>query len=321
MTPDILIYRCLRLWKVAVLGALAPIATVLAAAHYHGADFSILMGLALALPALHAVRYPGMWLETLTVSLVLSPCLWLAAMIGPDLSTGEQIWRIFWLCVMALVLFFLTVSPMAWLALIGPGRVLTAGASRTSRLDPETLRAAITLYPGQTNDRYICGAADEKGVFPITMLPAPVDAVKYEIRPELTDGFPIDSEDMDEEDDDDDISRAFQAVVHSSGPDHHEIFTYFASGEIGAVRYTFQALRAGGTRVTVRETGHHMPYVQIFGFWLTGFMTDYLTYELDRAEGRAPRANRAFPQKQLVVDIANLILPFLGGTRVERPGT
>lgn len=319
MTRDILVYRIVRLWKVAVLGVLAPVATVWAASAYHGADFPVLMVLALLIPIAHAIRYPGMWHETLTVSLILSLCLCLAAMMDPELTTGAVIHRIFWLCVMALILFMMVVSPMAFLAMAGPNRVLTARATCRSVLDAESLRTAITLYPGKEGKMAICGPADDEGRFSVTLIPFEIETLKYEI--DDCDPYEGAVEPAPFDDGEDDLGCTFQAVVNESAPDRHEIFTYFSPDEVGVQRHLFKDLGSKGTEVTIEETGHHLALGQVFGFWLTDYMADYLTHELDMAEGRSPRANRAFAQKQLVVDLANLILPLLGGSRIENSST
>ena len=318
MTRDILVYRMIRLWKVAALGALAPIATVWAASLYHGADFPVLMVLALCIPMAHALRYPGMWHETLTVSFILSLCLCFAAMMDADLTTGAVIHRIFWLSVMALILFMMVVTPMAYLAMMGPNTVLTARATRRSPLDAETLRAAMTLYPGKEGAMATCGPADNEGRFSVTLIPPEIETLKYQLDDCAPCEDAVDTAPFD--DNDDNLGCTFQAVVHESGPDRHEIFTYFSPEDVGVQRHIFKDLGSKGTEVTIEETGHHLTLGQVFGFWLTDYMADYLTHEMDMAEGRNPRANRAFPQKQLVVDLANLILPVLGGSRIEKTG-
>ena len=47
--------------------------------------------------------------------------------------------------------------------------------------------------------------------------------------------------------------------------------------------------------------------------WVTDFLADHLTHDIDVAEARRPRANKAFVHKQLVVDIANVLVPCLAG--------
>ena len=318
MSLDVLVYRIFRLWKVIVLGVVFPLATVWTASIHNGSDYPVLMTLAVLIPGFHAIRYPGMWQETLIVSLILSLCLWLATMIEPGLTTGEMVWRVFWLIVMAFVLFLGAITPVSMLTIIGPKQVLTARAVQRSRLDADSLRAALPLFPGKVGPRINCGPADEEGRFSVTIEPCPVETVNYEIQPEY--GYVDDDDPGLETVENENASCTFHAVVHDSGPGHHEIFTYFDPGEIGVQRHTFKPLKGRGTEVTVEETGHRLPVVQIFGFWLIGYMADHLTHELDMAEGRTPRANRAFPQKQLVVDIANFVLPFLGGTRRENTG-
>lgn len=316
MTLDNLVYRIERLWKVAALGVVFPLITVWAASSYHGADFPVLLALAFLIPTVHALFYPGMWAETLTVSLILSLCLCLAAMMEPNLTTGAVITRVFWLCVLALILFLVLVSPMAMLQLIGPTTALTARATCRSPLDAETLRRAITLYPGKSDTMATCGPADDEGRFPVTLHLQEIDGVNFEIVDCEEGGFP---DDLDASEAGDDPDCTFHAVVNASDSERHEIFTYFSPEDIGVQRHLFRDLGAKGTEVTVEEAGHHLTWGQKFGFWLTGYMADYLTHVLDLAEGRRPRANRAFAQKQLVVDLANLILPWLGGQRVENP--
>ncbi|NNE79368.1 MAG: hypothetical protein HKN18_03760 [Silicimonas sp.] len=321
MSLDVLIYRVTTLWKVIVVGSAFPVATVWLSSMYHGTEAPLLMALAVLIPTVHALRYPGLWHETVTVSLILSLCLCLAAMIEPGLTIGELVWRFFWLCVLALILFLVAVTPMSMMLQSGRKRLLTGKATKRSSLDVDSLRAAITLYPGRESERTWCGPADADGRFPVTINAGAIELVQFEIEPDhLT---AVEDPDDDEDpvfDEDGNCAVDLYAVVHASTPERHEVFTYVEPDEVGVLRHSFLDLGEKGTEVTVEETGHYLTTGQIFGFWLVNCMTDYLTHELDLAEGRRPRANRAFPQKQLVVDLANLILPMLGGKRIEKPG-
>ncbi len=320
MTLDILTYRMMRLWRVVILGVSLPLATVWLASAYHNHSFPLLTLLAVLVPTAHVLRYPGNWQETVTVSFVLSVCLVLASTMGPELSTGQVVSRTFWLLVLALILFFVLTVPASMLLMAGPVRNVRAVAKRRSTLDAVTLKREITHYPGRVDERKICGEADENGLFPVTL------QMEFQTVDYVIEGCEMDDTSDDEDIDEDDVSYPdFHALVHSSSPDRHEIITYVGDGvesdEVGAVTHSFKDLGKRGTEVTVEETGHSLPLAQYFGFWLTDFMADHLTDEIDRAEGRPRRANRAFVHNQLVVDLANLMLPFLGGRKVQDAST
>jgi hypothetical protein len=190
-------------------------------------------------------------------------------------------------------------------------------ARRRSRLAPDALKAAITLYPGRSDARVTCGAADEDGAFPVT------------IRHTIADLSPDGSAPFD---------VLLYAQVLESAPDHHEVMSIEAgrSGEdeaealdaqlremmeeagmepepkpdpvISVTRHQFRPARRGGTVVEIAERGGSLPRGLALGFWLQDYMADYLTDEVDRAEGRAPRANRFGPQDHLIVDLGRAFL-------------
>ena len=68
------------------------------------------------------------------------------------------------------------------------------------------------------------------------------------------------------------------------------------------------------TNVEIAEYGVPMSAGYAICFWLQDYIADYLTDEVDRAEGRPPRANRFQSQDQLVFDIARLFVRKPGGT-------
>ncbi len=336
---DVLIYRFYRLWRVMVLGAALPVAVVWLGAMSTGSAPYALTAIAVLVPVLHVLRYPSVWSETMTVSAVLALLLALAPTLDWDLTPLGLVWRLSWLTGVFVFLFLLLVSPVMILMSLGPKSVVEARATRVSRLDAETLRREITLAPGHQTDRITCGPADEQGRFLVSVIVAEMQTCAYEID-EHTHSDAADEALRELEfegpggesarapggllEDDGTLRHEYYAMVHSTGPDHHELFA-FSETEPGAIpdvvvaRHEFEPLKNGGTKVTVSETGAKLAPFDAFGFWLTGFLEDHLTDEIDRAEGRAPRSVRSSFSRQMVVELANILLPLLGGRRTEPP--
>ena len=292
---DLLLYRLFRLRRTIIAGILPCLATVLIVSSRTGQTHELLVLLAIALPTTHVVLYPNNWSETLAVSVSLSLGLGLAATIPADMGGIGLLFRLALLLLLTASAFLLLVVPFSLLAMAGPLREFRGAATRVSRLSADELRAAVTLYPGRQSTRLICGAPDEDGIFPVHMH-IRMDPLTFETAKDCTP----------------DIEHEIRASIASSGPDHHHVF--FADGDrIGATRHTFEA-HGAETRVTMWESGGEMALGEHLGMWLTDYLADYLTDEIDRAEQRAPRANRAFAHKQLVVDMANFLVPLLGAT-------
>ncbi len=322
MSRDVILYRLFRNRRVIIFGAVPPIMMVYLASLITGQSHPVLLTLAIMIPALHAIRYPNMVIETLNVSLTAAICLALAAMNPSQMGIADLLFRTFWLLVMAIVVFMVLnfVTPI-WQS-AGPKRKSTLRAISTSKLDSETLRKAITDYPGRQDARVTCGKADANGIFD----------VETRVLFEAPNFGACDLDDEDDEDLDEheramqhDLSEGFirshtKAMVYESSAHVHEVFHIDGTTEeVIATRHEFQTLKSGGTRVIYQESGAKLPLAMRMSLWLTDYVADHLTDEIDRAEGRRPRANRAFPSRQLIMDIAGALLPRLGGDGLKRP--
>ncbi len=94
----------------------------------------------------------------------------------------------------------------------------------------------------------------------------------------------------------------------ASTPERHEVVAHDGD-EVSVSCHEFAPTRGGGSRVVLSERSGQMPLGVRVGFWLQDYLADHLTDEIDRAEGRAARANRDQKHAQLVVDIANRFFP------------
>ncbi|MDA8587008.1 hypothetical protein N9L47_12220 [Rhodobacteraceae bacterium] len=301
---DILLYRLFRLRRTLVLGIFPSLTTVLAIGLYSGETYSHLIALAVLIPVAHVVVYPNNWTETLAVSLILSVCLGLATFIPPHLDTGPLLIRAFGLSFLWIVLFFILIVSLGHLESAGPTSDKPVRTSAWSGLPPDVLRKTLTLYPGRKDDNVTCGEADAEGRFPVTIRQVfTPPTYSIDLTPEMEEiGMSQDGV----------IESHGHAVIHSTGPDHHEVFHFDAeTDEVSVSRYSFHDLEEKGTRVVLEEAGIALSIGNHFGMWLSDFLTDYLTHGIDAAEARRPRANRAFAHRQLVVDIANVIIPCL----------
>ncbi|KMW57850.1 hypothetical protein AIOL_002818 [Candidatus Rhodobacter oscarellae] len=327
MSLDVLFYRIFRNRRMIVLGVLLPVLVVCLANSMSDHSHPILMGLAILIPAAHAIRYPNVAGETINVSLTLSVCLALAATISPELSLAAVLSRVFWLFVAAFLVFMALTIFMPFLYLFGAETPVATRTVATSKLDPAALRNAITYYPGREDARVTCGPADEKGIFDVETRLL-VDKMDF--------GCDVTDEDQPQEDEDigPEDARIFndmregllrtqmKAMVFSSSDEHHEVFVIAGEGEeVIAVRHEFQALKRGGTKVIYQEQGDVVPRQMLLSMWLSDYVADYLTDEIDRAEGRSSRANRAFANSQMIVDIARLMMPGRRGGGPEAPAT
>ena len=316
MGIDVFAYRVYRLRRLIAVAVAPPVLVVAAIAALKGPAALVLLALAVGAPLAHALRYPNAWIETLTVSLTVTALLALAGTIGPDLGLWALALRLAGLLALGVALFLAIGAVLPMLLLGGPERPVQARARRRSRLAPAALKAAITLYPGRDDPRVRCSAADADGAFAV--------CIRHEM-PALDPGAPDTAE-----------IRLFAQVLRST-PECHEVMSVEDDGlaepeafdpgaEVGDVlggaglsgqteaepaititRHSF-APRRRGTRVEVSERGAVMPRGLALGFWLQDYMADHLTDEIDRAEGRRPRANRAAPHEQLIVDLARPLI-------------
>lgn len=310
---DILIYRLFRLRRTIVLGMVPSLATVCAITLHTGETDPILLILAIFLPMAHAVSYPNNWTETVTVSLSLSVCLALASTMPPDIALDALVLRIAGLVFLFFVLFFVLVSPFATLPTLGARTDTTVRATLQTHMPADKIRKTLTYFPGRNDRKVICGAADADGKFPVTM------RLMFDV---------LTFEDEDAEDDsmeDFGISREGimechgHAIINSTGADHHEVFFFDEeTGSVTVSKYTFEETGAG-TRVVLEEAGTPLTRGERFGMWVSDYLADYLTDCIDDAEGRPARANRAFAHSQFVVDLANILVPWLNAQCMDEP--
>lgn len=321
MRLEIVAYRFRRLWRVMLLGCLGPMAVVLYAAVATHQLSPVLLGLAVLLPIATVLRYTIQWQDTFTMSLALSACLALHFWLGTDLVAMEQFFRFLWLSALGIALFLVLITPVCRLIFWGPMLRFTPVAKGRSTLDIKTLRGAITFYPGRASGRYKCGEANENGQFAVSIVVAQIDQLRFEEKKKATQANPeVEAVAVDVHGR---IMHEGFARVLSSGPNHHEVLTYSEDDKGQAqeyavvIRHDFTDVSDGHTEVRQTEYETELPFGASFGFWLTDFMSDGLTEQIDRAEGRDARANRCFALHSLSVDLANILVPLMGGKRIE----
>ncbi|MEL7344741.1 MAG: hypothetical protein AAFN59_07760 [Pseudomonadota bacterium] len=312
----VLFYRLFRLRRLIGVSILLPLLIIGAIAALKGPAAVAFVPFAVLVPLAHVLRYPTSWMETLAVSCTLSVLLALAGMIGADVSIAGLVVRMIGLAVLGFGLFMMFVTLVPNVTEVGAAKPITIRARRTSTLDAETLKAKIALYPGRVDDKVICGPAGDDGVFEIT----------YKHRMDGFLEFAGDNGDVTDKDlksmgfsraqfdemtatDPNAFDITFNAVVVASTPQTHDIIAIEPQGsDTTATRYSFES-KKNGTIITMQERTPPMAGGMRFGFWLQDYIADFLTDEVDRAEGRAPRANRFSDQSQLIVDIARWFVP------------
>ncbi|MEM6636127.1 MAG: hypothetical protein AAF667_09570 [Pseudomonadota bacterium] len=292
---QICLYRLFRLRRLIVFSVAIPILVVGLIAFFKGQAAMALVPLAVVPPLLHALRYPTAWMETVTVSVCMAVLLAFAGTIGADVGLLGLALRLVGLGILGAVLFIVLSLQILNLVSLGVARPFTARAVRRSSLTPEALRAAITLYPGREDDKVTCGPAAEDGLFPIR--------IRHSVPALEGDGI---------EDFDVDIF----GIVLSETDETFELMSIPDGGEdTSLTQYRFTPVK-GGTRVELAERGVPMTAGYQLGFWLQDYMADYLTDEIDRAEGRHVRANRFQIQDQLLTDVTR---HFFGGLQGPDP--
>ncbi len=308
MTLTLLTYRLFRLRRLIVLSILPPVAVVLVLAALKGPAALVFLVFAIGAPLAHILRFPNSWLESVAISLTTAILLGVAGTIGPDVGLVGLAFRIFWLAILGIVLFFILSTRVPEWFDFGEAKAFTARTSRFTKLDAETVKKAITLYPGRTDDKVVCGEPDSDGVFPITF--------KHQMQV-MDLGFEVDTADAEEMNiaADGSFDLELFGVVVKSTPELHELISIMPdSEETTMTRFHFKPKRRG-TKVTMEERGIPMSRGYAFGFWLQDYIADYLTDEVDRAEGRTPRANRFQSQDQLIVSMAEAFFAIFKGPR------
>lgn len=305
MDIDRLIYRVHRLRRLVVATSVAPV--VLAFVAFGGSDALgglLLVVLALA-PLAHALIYPNAWMETVVVSLTVTSVLAFAAffLTDPALEIGVFGWAA--LGAFGVFQFLVGMSIVPKLLLRGPRLLRENGATGWSLLDADALRRVITVYPGRNDCVATCGEVDDKGRFAVTLHmqhitasdDKPIDLGADNVRAEFGEAGDVALE-MD----------LLAEIARSDESVHEVVFGSEEEAKPTVSRHTFET-ENGGTRVTVSEYGTTLAPGLVAGMFLQDYMADYLTSEIDRAEGRPARANRAEPVNQLVVDIARRFFP------------
>lgn len=300
MSLRVLGYRAYRLRRLILLAIVPPALVVLALAAMKGPGAFVFLVLAVGLPLLHALRYPTAWTETLVVSGVLAVLLALAGTIGPDVGLPGLALRLVGLGLLGFALFLAGTVIAAGLLERGTPRAVLTKASRRSRLPLEEIKPRITLWPGRKDARTTCGAADAEGAFLVTLHHKMSDLSEQGYQDfdiELYAQILEDTETAHEV-----MSVAVRAPDLLETEEDEAAPAEKPAPLIAVTRYEFRPL-ARGTRVTLAERGVDMTPLMALGYWLQDYHADYLTDEIDRAEGRRPRANRSTAQEQMVVDI------------------
>ncbi len=255
---DVLLYRFERLWRVMVLGVVLPVLTVLYLQFALGEALPGHFAFAVAIPVFHVLRYPQQWVETLTVSLILSAALVLAALfVSPDMPLLRQGLRYAAIGAVAVTAFLMIISPVHLLCNKGPGRRIAYAASLDSRLDIQTLKDGLTHFPGRSDDGAKCTAADENGCFEVTYPIAGIHQFNYE-NPDGPKLEEIENWDLTQKDE----IHQF-AIVQDTGPTHHEVIYFdgdlkrfeMEAGDVNVVRHDFTALPGGARESRSRRSG------------------------------------------------------------------
>lgn len=311
-------YRLFRLRRLILVALLAPLAVWALILALKGPAAFALLPFAVLPVLLHVLRYPNAWMETLAVSGTMAILLALTATIGPEVGLIGLAVRILGLLILGAILLLALTGLITGLIGLGPARGSTTRASRRSSLPADVLFSAITLYPGRQDEKTTCGPADAEGMFEVLLHydfddplcgiaeemveDEPLVAVEGELgEEEATAAVPFDG-----------TVRLWAVVVHQSDGEHHVVSVDPETRETSAT-ITRVVPNRNGTLVTLEERGVPMPPGYRLGFWLQDFIADHLTDEVDRAEGRPPRANRSAPQGMLVSDLAAGFVSLLAG--------
>jgi hypothetical protein len=291
MTADVLIYRLYRLRRLIVAAVLPPLLVVLVIATVKPALALVLLPVAILGPLANVVFYPRVTGENLTVSLALALCLALVATIGPDIGIFGIILRLLGLVVLfALVLTLLSGRISGWLS-GGEAQSIVVRAKARSKLAAEELRAGLCYFPGRSDPAVQCGPLDQKRQFAVVKkLLMPIGSAKFA-------GATMDIE--------------LTAAIVEQTPTSHEVSVRLQDAEPddpwNTMRHEFEPLRRG-TKVTYQETAI-VSSREAWSMWLLDYHADYLAADIERAEGRSPRANYSFNTRLLLVDLLGLVFP------------
>ncbi len=306
MNIDRLTYRIYRLRRLFLLSAVPPVLALWLMQSAGTPVTSVIYALGVLMPWAHILRYPNVWYETLSVSLVAAAVVCLAATVPA--GTGAAAWLGYGLAllVLAFLVFICLVPVVALASLRGAERAVAFRTRRWSRLPAEALREKITAYPGRCDDTVECGPADKDGMFRMTQrnklaafeAPPDAEAPAGVLQPKPDENGKVLVE-----------LDSFAKLGRSDAVCHEVFVSHDEGRNVSVSRHEFTRVK-GGTLVEYAERATGLPTGNAIGLWLTDHIADFLTSEIDRAEGRATRSHRLAGHHQLIIDIARPLSRF-----------
>jgi hypothetical protein len=286
---DEVAYRIWRLRRLIVCAAVVPVVVSLVAQTlawpFIGAGPVGLVPLfvvSLALIAAHAVLFPAVPVETMTLSLGLSFLALVEPLIGANL-----ILRVLELLVFAAIVLFSQPLVLRWQA---ASRPITASfrASVTTEHAVAQARAAFAPGPGMRNANVACGQADASGLFPVLPGLGPQSGTAEAAHNEADTGP--------------DPTLWAKIIKDTDDARHIRVYETDETGKrvpTAVCAFSFKAMPEG-CRVTEVETVEAFPVGQAAGMWLTDYQRDSLIHIRDGLEGRTTMAIRAVSDASLL---------------------
>ena len=245
-------------------------------------------GLAVAIlgPIAHAIRYPGVWLESFSISLALVAMLLVATWGGIPADAAGALLRGLSVTLTGFAVFMLACALQGYTLIEFGMRDWNFRARAKSQLPAADFLAALHEAG---DDAYTRTPTAQDGLF------------------ELEFTGHVASHELDE-----DGNAIAQACTHSFFQkivtDTDTVFEYFTFEEAdGPVTVTrFEVFEDGEGSIVETSERAHMSVLMAFGFWLIDGLGDYLNDRISVAEGRTSLAIRGNVVNQLIVDIAKL---------------
>lgn len=244
------------------------------------------------------LRYPGGWLDALTLSLTaalfLVPTPYLQLLLD-DSGKGDRHEPIFAL----LLLFGPLAFILAWCGVTWAVTALGTGIHMGERkaagsgflpLPPEDARAALALRPDATVGRSVCGSVGWDGYFPVTFTAILPDPETFE---------PVETE------------MSYRARVLSSDESAHTLETVamLDGRETRSIHRERFEPAPGGTVYSFEEQHTHFNLLAALGYWFQDYGADYMRAQIDDALGRETPANCRLPQTTALAALARLFTP------------
>jgi hypothetical protein len=278
----VLSYRMWRLRRLIGIAVAVPSVLVLFLSLFGGGLVLLLLPLTIALPVVHALRYPGEWIETMVVSGVMATTILLVSILmlffGPG---GDTVLILAGITAASVAAFYLSMM-LPEMFNDGPVDRLTRSFTARTNLPLDKVRASILLRPGHEDSRVICSDADREGFFTVTHRRAQIEHMGEIIVTE-----PV----------------QFRARLVEDTARVHEVRGVNEQGmELSVLRTSFREAPAS-TVITVEELTGPMTMPNAAGLWLTDSLADYVTDELDRAAGLRMRAFRCLPADSAVEEL------------------